>query len=150
MAVRWLAGFNAFPEDTLKLSVPAAARARLITMGEDLSGTDDLVAVYITLGPPDFPNLSPHRGLIAGTVRMLSMPRGKQIADYPDFSDDRVRWPIGWPCEVVSTPKPNQSRALVNLTSMLGIEPLAGVLRFGPLRLEGDLARLARLIEDRM
>jgi hypothetical protein len=68
----------------------------------ELSGNDDLVAIYIPEGTDEAYQPGKRRDRVVGAVRLLPMPRGKSVTDYfyRDL-DGSLRWPFGWPREAV-------------------------------------------------
>jgi hypothetical protein len=92
MRVKWIKPMYGFGWGKA-LGAPEQAAASMKRMGEDLSGTDDVVAVYITENAPSLFGDVEYQGCIVGVATLLPLGEGKSMADYREDG----RWPIGWP-----------------------------------------------------
>jgi len=65
-------------------------------MTADILGSDNLVAIYIPNGTDEVWNPGEMRSRSVGAVKLLPMPKGKKMEDYPryDWDGKTVRWPI--------------------------------------------------------
>ena len=90
--------------------VHEGARLNLEGLGARLAGTPGLVGLYSAESADDDYQPDPQqKGRVIALVRMLPMPIGKTVTDYPSgclkyktSSQTLVdRWPIGWPSELV-------------------------------------------------
>jgi hypothetical protein len=88
------------------------ARLNLEGLGARLAGTLGLVGLYSTESADEEYQPDPQQnGRVIALVRMLPMPTGKTVADYPSGcleykTSGRTlkkvdKWPIGWPSELV-------------------------------------------------
>jgi len=91
-------------ENRTHIGVPKSGKDDLEEMLHDVGGNDGPVALYV---PESAPERTPRewRGKVVGLARASRLPRGKNIHDYgyPDL-DGSIRWPIGFPCELVCRP----------------------------------------------
>ena|SRR5271166_4571957 len=95
-----------------RFHVHEGAGLNLQRLGDRLAGTPGLVGLYSTESAEDEYQPDPQqKGRVIALVRMLPMPPGKTVADYPSgclkyrlrghtlLAVDR--WPLGWPSELV-------------------------------------------------
>jgi hypothetical protein len=92
--------------DQSHVAVPVGAEKKLNEMAEQLVGTDDLIAIYVPMNTPPVYGGDDLRGKVAGAVQLVEMPVGKSTGDFvfKDLIDGSLRWPTGWPCQVVFFP----------------------------------------------
>lgn len=100
--IRWITPLYGFGLDCEHIGVPERARAPLQEMASLLVEASGLVAIYIPEGTEDIYQAGGMRGRVVGAVRLVKMPPRRRVEDYyyEDW-DGSLRWPIGWPCEVV-------------------------------------------------
>lgn len=112
-SIRYLLAHYGFSPEHPHIAVPSGAREVIQKIGEELSGTQDLIAIYIPEGTEDHYNPGKARGRLVGTVRLLSMPIGDSVESYfyGDWANPK-RWPFGWPCKVVHAPSVDESPSL--------------------------------------
>jgi len=106
MGFRYIQSLYDYEPGIRHIAVPERGKEKLRSMTDNLSGTDDLVAIYIPEGTEKVYEPGDKRGRVMGGVRLRPMPRGKAIGDY--FYKDWVgtmRWPLGWPCKAVYAPE---------------------------------------------
>jgi hypothetical protein len=155
MRIRWIEALYGFSLDQTHVAVTANARGPLLKMADELVGTDNLVAIYVPEGTEDVYEPGNMRGRIVGAVRLLEMPAGSGIEDYPipDWDqhegvpgwDGSIRWPLGWPCAAVLAPDPAKCQTLRTLVSTVHPGKPFGdyALQFqhGPFRLGFEMQR---------
>lgn len=117
MAVRWLSPLFSLPVELQQLCVERNAEDKLTEMATELVGSDDVVAIYVPLNAEAAYRPGAQRGRVAGLVRLLPMPSGRTIRHYTqvDLATGALRWPFGWPAEVVRAPQPEQCPTLRNI-----------------------------------
>jgi hypothetical protein len=119
--------------------------ARLLEMADELVGTDDLIAIYIPQGTENVYDSEEMHGRVVGAVRLVEKPKDKRIEDYfhTDW-DGTLRWPIGWPCEIVYRPPVKECPVFRGRVERVFGDNIFGayVARFqhGPFRLEKKMA----------
>ncbi len=151
MGFKWIDTLFWFNPKLERIAVVPQGLANLKTMADDLEGTGDLLAVYVPAGADHPMVISETRGRVVGAVRLVRMPHGKTTADYADKdpATGEVRWPHGWPCEVVYCPPPNQCPLLSDLLAKLDppkrLDELTIRFRAGPIHLN---SRLAAILDD--
>ena len=123
MKVRWLLAHYGFSSKHSHIAVPANARGKLMQMVGKMSGTDDLVGIYVPEGADDVYEAGAMKGRIVGAVRLLPMPPGKRPEDYfyhdiLQTPNETPRWPFGWPCAVVLNINPESITTLRTLVCM--------------------------------
>jgi hypothetical protein len=112
--IRWIVAQYGFAANNTDFAVPENAQAKLQEMARELVGTTALAVIYVPLGTEDIYQPGPLRGRVVSAVRLLPIPPGGKMEDYscPDWDendanpdwDGTLRWPIGWPCQVVYAP----------------------------------------------
>lgn len=75
------------------------ARARVMTLmqklGEDIGGSEDVVATYIKQKPRSEYNSGEFRpGTIAGILWLAPMPPGRSVHDYREDNNFEIGWPV--------------------------------------------------------
>lgn len=145
MKFRWIEPLYGFAPDLEHVAVPASAERILLKMADELVGTDDLVAIYIPEGTDEAWEADSMRGRVVGAVRLLEMPKGKEINDYPHRDlDGSLRWPIGWPCEVVYAPPvelcPVLRSEVEYVFNQEAFKPYVARFQHGPFPLEKRMA----------
>ena len=129
-----------FDRNMAHVGAPDIAEVKLREMGESLAGTDGLVGIYIPESTEEAYQPGNMRGRVVGTVKMLPVPSGKGISDYfyRDW-DGSLRWPIGWPCEVVHAPNVDDCpylRSIVNdLHGANAFAPFTSQFQHGPIKI---------------
>jgi hypothetical protein len=122
------------------------AEDTLLEMGRTLVGTDDLVAIYVPQGTEAAYQPGTQKGRVVGAVRLVAMPDGKTIHDYFHRDlDGSLRWPIGWPCEVVYAPPVDRCPVLRSLVDKHhganAFQPYVARFHMGPFRLDPKMAK---------
>jgi hypothetical protein len=103
--IRWLVAQYGCRGNETYISVPAGSRGILEQMGNEIAGTEALVAIYVPVRTPAHWGLARQRGRVVAAFRLLPMPSGKSVVDYPDGDlTEGKQWNIGWPCQVVYAP----------------------------------------------
>jgi len=144
--IYYLSPAYGFDETLAHVGAPENAEARLREMGECLAGTDGLVGIYIPESTEDAYQPGNMRGRVVGTVKMLPMPIGKDISDYvyKDW-DGSLRWPIGWPCEVVHAPGVDVCPYLRSIVQDLhgpnAFAPFTSQFQHGPIKIMPDVSK---------
>ncbi len=106
MKFAWIEPLFYFGRDIDHIAVTPNAEGVLDEMSKELLATGDLIAIYIPEGSENAATIPSTRGRIVGAVRLVEMREGTSTADYADvdIETDKIRWPHGWPCEVVYCP----------------------------------------------
>ena len=145
--LRYIEPLYGFGEGISHIAVgdSAKAQATLAQMGEELPGTNDLVAIYIPEGTDEAYQAGNQKGRIVGAVRLLPMPAGHSIRNYHHHDiDGSLRWPVGWPCEAIYAPPTDQCPYLRTLTDDLfgsnSFTPYVKRFQHGPFKLEPKMA----------
>jgi len=83
-------------------------RRNLVQLGARLAGSGSLVGLYVTeSAEPDYQPDPAQHGRVVALVRMLPMPQGHTVQNYPsgcmELRGGQMvdRWPVGWPSETV-------------------------------------------------
>lgn len=138
LPVRWLFPLYRFGADFAHIAVAPGSRPRLLAMGQDIAGSDAACGIYVPLSAPEAWGGRALRGRIVGAIRLLAMPQGLGMPDFPHFDrDGRPRWPYGWPCGVIRVLPPDDCRRLRDVMfEALGDDILfpafASRFQFGP------------------
>lgn len=146
MEFRWIEPLFGFDADISHIAVPNNAEKRLDAMAADLAGSENLIAIYIPEGTEEIYKPGASRGRVVGAVRLLAMPSANTTADYfhRDW-DDSLRWPVGWPCEVVYAPPTDDCPYLRSIVDRLhgpgSFGPYVGRFKHGPFELDPRVAR---------
>jgi hypothetical protein len=136
----------------------ASVRENFIRVCSRLAGKPNfLIGLYVTFNPDLYnpKQLEVERGRVIALARVLPMPAGKSVNDYPSealkFRRDKLvdPWPIGWPCETVFY---SHDAGPYLLDVVYATNPdhkdFTSQLHFGPVDLGG--ARYARLRDQLM
>ena len=144
MHVKWIKPMFGFGHSRI-MGASTSAMAALTSMGAELAGTDDVVAVYITQNAPASFGAELYRGYVAGFVRLAPIRTGETVRDYPedDIPAEADRWEIGWPVADWLL-YPEQSLRLGSLT-----ENLCGTEAWQALRTSFQGGRPIRIAEGR-
>lgn len=81
-------------------------KTQLLMMADKLVSSGDVLATYIPEGTDYGYTVGSMHGRVVNLLTMLPMPEDKSIESYPqmDKLSGKMRWPYGWPCEVVCSP----------------------------------------------
>jgi hypothetical protein len=103
--------FSAGPNPNIgHFSVTSSGENNLLQLGADFAGDPNaLVGLYVPEScEPEYSDDADQYGRVVALVRMLPMPPGQTINNYPsgciEYHDNGQRydrWPIGWPHEMV-------------------------------------------------
>ena len=155
MRVRWLEAMYGLRSGQGHVAVAGNARGRLEQMAAQLAGTEDLVAIYVPEGTEEHYDVGDMRGRVVGAVRLLEMPDGRSVEDYPipdwdendgnpDWNGD-WRWPIGWPCRTVLIDDPANCPNLRSLVQVAhgaaAFGSYTAQFQLGPIRLGHQMAQ---------
>lgn len=135
-----------FDETIPHVGAPDNAEARLREMGESLAGTEGLVGIYIPESTEEAYQPGNKRGRVVGTVKLLPMPAGKDIFDYIYMDwDGSLRWPIGWPCEVVHAPEVEACGYLRSIVEDIHgpntFAPFTSQFQHGPIKIMPNMSK---------
>ena len=131
--------------DHIAVGDNAKARTTLSEMGQELPGTDRLIAIYIPESTDEAYQPGLQSGRVVGAVRLLPMPLDRAITDYfyRDV-DGSLRWPFGWPCEAIYAPPVEECVYLRTVVDMVfgprSFAPYVKRFQTGPFRLEPRVA----------
>ena len=100
--------FGADPQGD-RFCVTLQAQHNLVQLGARLAGNSQaLVGLYVTeSAEPEYNADSAQYGRVVALVRMLLMPPGQTVQNYPsgcmEFRRGQLvdRWPVGWPSETM-------------------------------------------------
>lgn len=147
MGIKWITSLYGFDADIKHFSVPRGGKKGLLDMYAEMQGSKHTVAIYIPLKtPPVHKKSRKSKGKIVGLVRVLPLPAGKGVDDYPtpDYFENKS-YPYGLPCEVALAPdveKCEMLRKAIDIVGEYDLAAFASALHARPMRIGHDLRKV--------
>lgn len=151
LPIRWITAIYRVTEGESEelrthIGVPESGRDELQRMLDTATVSEVLVALYLPKSTPKEYEPGPRSGKVVGIAKVKSLPRRKRVEDfgYPDTGGD-MKWPIGFPCEVIYYPGESDCPSLEDLVKLSGDITRVSDYRRGVHR---GPVRLSRLLQD--
>ncbi len=104
--ISWIQPLFHYADKFTVVGVSEKHQEQLKKMAEELIQSEDLMATYVPEGTDEGYNVGKMHGRVTSLIKLLDMPKDRTTENYGqlDTLTGKLRWPHGWPCEVVCTP----------------------------------------------
>lgn len=140
MHVKWLLAQDGLDREVPFISVPTAAKSRLLAMASDVIGNkDSFIAIYLPINNNRGNEPGHFRGRIIGAVTLREMKDDESPSKFCDADKSANKsWPHGWPCETMIRFDPIDLREILdNIEKGTDFTKLTRMTHFGPVKLTG-------------
>lgn len=149
--VRWMTAIYRVTEEESEelrthIGVPASGEDELKRMLDVAKISEVLVALYLPKSTPEEYKPGARRGKIVGIAKVRRLPPRKRVEDYgyPD-TEGEMKWPIGFPCDIIYYPGESDCPSLEDLVKISGdstrVSDYTRGVHLGP-------ARLPQILQD--